>query len=95
MASPSIDRLMDGLGRAAVEAAAVLALASSTQKDAALAAAAAVVRTRRDAILDANALDMTAAREHETTAARLDRLYLDARARRGDRHQHRCRGRTA
>jgi glutamate-5-semialdehyde dehydrogenase len=76
--APSIDRLMDGLGRAAVEAAAVLALATSAQKDTALAGAAAAVRTRRDVILDANALDMTAAREHETAAARLDRLYLDA-----------------
>jgi glutamate-5-semialdehyde dehydrogenase len=68
---------MDGLGRAALEAAAVLALAPTAQKDAALVAAAAAVRDRRSAILAANALDMAAASERDPGVARLDRLYLD------------------
>jgi glutamate-5-semialdehyde dehydrogenase len=68
---------MDGIGRAALDAAAVLALASTAQKDAALAAAAAGVRAQRSAILAANALDMAAAGGRDPGAARLDRLYLD------------------
>ncbi len=69
---------MDGLGRAALEAAALLALAPSAQKDAALAAAAAAVRRERAAILAANAQDMAAARARAPGAARLERLFLDA-----------------
>ncbi len=69
---------MDGLGRAAREAAAVLALAPARQKDAALAAAAASVRGRQESILAANALDMAAARARAAGDARLDRLRLDA-----------------
>ena len=69
---------MDGLGRAALGAAAVLALAPSAQKDAALAAAARAVRHQRAAILAANAQDMAAARAREPGGARLERLLLDA-----------------
>jgi glutamate-5-semialdehyde dehydrogenase len=69
---------MDGLGRAALEAARVLALASSAQKDAALAAAAGAVRAARAGILSANALDMAAAAAREPGRARLERLHLDA-----------------
>jgi glutamate-5-semialdehyde dehydrogenase len=77
MVTPSLGHLMDGLGRAALEAAAVLALAPTVQKDAALAAAAAAVRRQRSAILAANVLDMAAARQREPGGARLERLYLD------------------
>jgi glutamate-5-semialdehyde dehydrogenase len=72
-----LGQLMDGMGRAALAAAGVLAQASTAQKDAALAAAAAAVRARREAILAANAADMAAARERQSGAARLDRLLLD------------------
>jgi glutamate-5-semialdehyde dehydrogenase len=77
MDEATLARLMDGLGRAAVEAAAVLALAPTAQKNAALSAAAATVRAQREAILAANARDMAAARERESGGARLDRLQLD------------------
>ena len=69
---------MDGLGRAAVDAAGVLALAGSEQKNAALAAAAAAVRRERDPILAANARDLAAASARHVGGARLDRLRLDA-----------------
>jgi glutamate-5-semialdehyde dehydrogenase len=69
---------MDGLGRAALEGARALALASSAQKDAALAAAAAAVRAARAGILSANALDMAAAAARDPGGARLERLFLDA-----------------
>jgi glutamate-5-semialdehyde dehydrogenase len=77
MQAEALGRLMDGLGRAAREAATVLALAQSSQKNAALAAAAAAVRSGRGSILAANARDMAAARAHDVSGARLERLYLD------------------
>jgi len=66
---------MEGLGRAAVQAAAVLAVADTAQKNVALAAAAQTVRRDAGAILAANAQDLAAARA--LPAARLDRLRLD------------------
>ncbi len=77
MDAAPIGQLMDGLGRAAVEAAGVLALAPTAQKNTALAAAAAAVRSSRARILAAHALDMAAARAGEAGDARLDRLRLD------------------
>ena len=74
-----IGELMEGLGRAATEAAAVLALAPSVQKDVALAAAAAAVRARRATILAANERDLAAARVRHLSAPRLERLLLDER----------------
>jgi len=74
-----IGELMEGLGRAATEAAAVLALAPSVQKDVALAAAAASVRARRATILAANERDLAAARVRHLSAPRLERLLLDER----------------
>jgi glutamate-5-semialdehyde dehydrogenase len=68
---------MEPIGRAAVEAASVLALASTRQKNTALAAAAQAVRDSASDILKANAQDMNAARERELTSAMLDRLQLD------------------
>ena len=74
-----IGELMEGLGKAAVKAAAVLALANPERKNAALAAAAAAVRQRAGEILAANERDMSAARSAKLTNALLDRLLLDAK----------------
>jgi len=68
---------MEGIGRAAVAAAAVLARAPTAQKNAALAATAAAVRERRGAILAANQRDLSAARQLRVSGARLERLQLD------------------
>ncbi|RMF98108.1 MAG: glutamate-5-semialdehyde dehydrogenase [Gammaproteobacteria bacterium] len=73
-----IVQTMQGLGRQARAAAAVLARATPDQKDAALRAAAAELERRSDAILAANALDMEAGRQKGLSQAMLDRLYLDA-----------------
>ena len=70
---------MEGLGKAATGAAAVLALAPTQQKNDALAAAAAAVRARRAGILAANERDMSAARAARLSAPRLERLHLDER----------------
>ncbi len=69
---------MDGIGCAAVEAAAVLALAGRAQKDAALLASARALRRRSHEVLAANALDMESARAAGLGPAMLDRLQLDA-----------------
>src|SRR6266436_2689 len=74
-----IGELMEGLGKAAIDAAAVLALAPTQQKNEALAAAAATVRARRAAILAANERDMSAARAAHLSGPRLERLRLDER----------------
>lgn len=68
---------MEGLGKAAVQAASVLALASTATKNVALSAAAAAVRKQRDEILAANERDMAAARASKLSGALLDRLKLD------------------
>ncbi len=65
------------LGRKARKAARVLALAASEQKNRALHAAAASLRNRTKALLEANALDMAQARAKNLSAAALDRLALD------------------
>jgi glutamate-5-semialdehyde dehydrogenase len=72
-----IGALMEGLGKAATTAAATLALASSTQKNLALSAAAAAIRSRSRDILAANRRDLAAARAARLSAPRLDRLRLD------------------
>jgi glutamate-5-semialdehyde dehydrogenase len=74
---PKIGELMEGLGKAAVKAAAVLALANPERKNIALSAAAATVRARRAEILAANERDMAAARAAKLGGALLDRLQLD------------------
>jgi glutamate-5-semialdehyde dehydrogenase len=74
----SLGATMDRLGRQAVAAAAVLARAATATKNAALEAAAAALRARCDAVLAANATDMTAARAKGLSPAMLDRLLLDA-----------------
>ena len=70
-----VHALMQQLGAAAVEAAGVLALASTAQKNQALGAAAAAIRARRGAILEANGQDIEAAQG--LSSALLDRLRLD------------------
>ena len=72
-----IGELMEGLGKAAVEAAGVLALANTERKNTALSVAAAAVRTQRGEILAANERDMSAARAAKLSGALLDRLQLD------------------
>ncbi|TLY73960.1 MAG: glutamate-5-semialdehyde dehydrogenase [Gammaproteobacteria bacterium] len=74
-----IGELMEGLGKAAIDAAAVLALAPAQQKNDALAAAAAAVRARGAAILAANERDMSGARAVHLSGPRLERLRLDER----------------
>ncbi len=75
--NPEIGQTMERLGRAALEAASVLALASMSQKNTALTAAANAIRESAGDILSANAKDMQAARERNLSAAMLDRLKLD------------------
>jgi glutamate-5-semialdehyde dehydrogenase len=78
-ASPptAIGDLMESIGKAAVEAAAVLATTPAATKDVALRSAAAAIRARRGEILAANARDMSAATDAKLSAALLDRLRLD------------------
>lgn len=76
-ADHSIGELMDGLGKAAVRSATVLALAGTAKKNTALAAAAASIRAHRAEILAANERDMAAARAAKLSGALLDRLRLD------------------
>src|SRR5262245_20659720 len=68
---------MASIGRAARAAGRILALASTAQKDAALAAMAHELRTAKAAILAANAEDIAQAKSIGATSAFLDRLTLD------------------
>ncbi len=68
---------MDGIGRAAVEAAGLLAQAGPDRKNAALMAAAAALRAREPEILAANRRDVAEARAAGVGGALLDRLQLD------------------
>ena len=77
--SSDLGQLMERLGRNAVEAAGVLALAGTAAKNAALAAAAGAIRTRAERILEANAEDVAAARAADVSAALIERLTLDER----------------
>jgi glutamate-5-semialdehyde dehydrogenase len=74
----SVKTMMQEIGRAAVAAAAELALASTAAKNRALGQAAATVRARASDILAANDADMAAATAAGLGAAMLDRLRLDA-----------------
>jgi glutamate-5-semialdehyde dehydrogenase len=76
---PKIGELMERLGKAAVEAAGVLALANTERKNTALSVAATAVLARRGEILAANERDMSAARAAKLSGALLDRLQLDER----------------
>jgi glutamate-5-semialdehyde dehydrogenase len=79
VSSPDIGELMERLGQAAATAAAVLARASTAQKNAALEASAAAVRERGARILAANERDLAAARARQLGGPRLERLALDER----------------
>ena len=79
MDAQHIGELMEKLGRAAVDAAPILARAPTAQKNAALAAAAAAVRAGQAAILEANERDVAAARAGHIGGPRLERLRLDER----------------
>jgi glutamate-5-semialdehyde dehydrogenase len=79
MSSERIGELMEGLGKAAVVAAQTLAHAPAAQKDAALDAAAAALRERRETVLAANERDLAAARAAHLSGPRLERLALDVR----------------
>ncbi|MGH6969304.1 MAG: aldehyde dehydrogenase family protein, partial [Stellaceae bacterium] len=68
---------MQGLGRAAREAAAVLARATAIQRTGALNRAADAIRAARDAIAEANRRDLQAARDKSLSPAMTDRLMLD------------------
>jgi glutamate-5-semialdehyde dehydrogenase len=76
-AGREIAAVMDALGRDALAAAAVLALASTADKNRALAAMAAALRGRAGELLAANGRDMEAARAKGLSGAMLDRLALD------------------
>jgi glutamate-5-semialdehyde dehydrogenase len=69
--------LMERMGRDALEAAAVLAQASTQRKNDALIAAANAIRSSVPKILAANEKDMAGARARNLSSALLDRLKLD------------------
>jgi glutamate-5-semialdehyde dehydrogenase len=73
----NVSELMEGLGKAALQAASVLALAGTEKKNTALAIAAQAVRARRSELLAANERDMAAARAAKLSGALLERLQLD------------------
>lgn len=70
---------MERMGRAAVQAATVLAQTTSAAKDSALTLAAHAIRAHVEEILAANEQDRAAARADGLGAALLDRLMLDRR----------------
>jgi len=72
-----LNAVMGDLGRQARAAARVLALASATQKDQALATMTQAIRDQQAAILAANAEDVAAAKAASISGALLDRLILD------------------
>ncbi|HMN86708.1 MAG TPA: gamma-glutamyl-phosphate reductase, partial [Bauldia sp.] len=67
---------MKAIGRAAREAARVLAITSTKDKNAALSAMAAAIRGNADAILAENALDLADAAGQKLAASFVDRLTL-------------------
>lgn len=68
--------LMQQMGQSAAKAAKVLATTSTDRKHAALTGAAEALRRNAEAILDANAIDMSNGREQGLSKAMLDRLNL-------------------
>jgi glutamate-5-semialdehyde dehydrogenase len=75
----TVATMMREIGQRAKSAARVLALASTAQKDKALAGMAEALRARQAEILSANGDDMAEAKAAGATAAFLDRLALDER----------------
>ena len=72
-------RVMAGIGASARTAARELAVASAEQKNAALKAAAAAIRSSAQAILDANAKDVAAMKSGDRPASFVDRLMLNGK----------------
>jgi glutamate-5-semialdehyde dehydrogenase len=70
---------LDELGRRAKSASRVVALASTSDKDAALLAAADLLEAGSDRVLEANARDVAAAEQSGASATVVDRLRLDER----------------
>ncbi|MBM3560473.1 MAG: glutamate-5-semialdehyde dehydrogenase [Alphaproteobacteria bacterium] len=79
VAADDIATQMRDIGRRARAAARLLANVPAEAKAKALRAAAATIRTRADAILAANAQDVTEAQARGTKGSFLDRLLLDAK----------------
>jgi glutamate-5-semialdehyde dehydrogenase len=77
LTSSDISGLMDGIGRAAVEAERVLAVSSGESRNQALRAIAAALRSNQAQILAANAKDLKAGEAAGLGKAALDRLLLD------------------
>ena len=77
MSTTDIGELMTRLGMAAVAAASALAVVGTETKNEALTRAAAAIRGRRAAILEANVRDMAAAEDARLGGPMLDRLRLD------------------
>ena len=73
-----VDTYMQAVGRDARAASAVLAGATTADKNAALLAMAEIIEARSGALAAANAEDLAAARGHGLDAALLDRLELTA-----------------
>ncbi len=76
MKSGSVSRIMHTMGKASKQAARVLATASAERKQAALSGMAESIWNNRAAILDANAIDMDAAKSTGISGSFLDRLEL-------------------
>jgi glutamate-5-semialdehyde dehydrogenase len=74
----TIAETMDDIGRTARRAAATLAMTDGEQRNAALKASADAIRRAAADIIEANSLDMDAAKSRGLSAAMLDRLMLDA-----------------
>lgn len=72
----SIDDIMEDVGRKAVEASRVLAVATTEQKNKALVAAAAALRADTYRLMSENAKDMDGGRAKGLTGALMDRLEL-------------------
>lgn len=73
----SIEATLTRMGKLARQAATELAMLPADSREQALQAAAAAIRNNSAAILQANRVDMAAAREHGLSSAMLDRLALD------------------
>jgi len=74
-----IGEIMEPIGRAALEAARLLARPDAATKNRALQATAVALRAHSAEILAANARDMASARERGLSSALLDRLLLDGK----------------
>jgi glutamate-5-semialdehyde dehydrogenase len=77
MQADDLSATMQRIGAAAREAARALATAPRDSKDRALKQAAATVRAARARLLEANTLDVAAAKKADATAAFIDRVTLD------------------